>query len=90
MKTKNAVFSTTNFTYDLGNDAVKWIQLIDPSADVEVVGNFAVTSQTANITFPVTGTWIDNITGATYNVTSTTMAMTLAPGEYHKFTVMLL
>jgi len=85
MKTKNAVFSTTNFTYDLGNDAVKWIQLLDATADVEVVGNFAVTSQTANITFPVTGIWIDNITGATYNVTSTTMAMILAPGEYHVY-----
>jgi len=85
MKTKNAVFATTNFTYDLSNDAVKWIQLLDPSADVEVVGNFAVTSQTANITFPATGTWIDNITGATYNVTSATMTMTLAPGEYHVY-----
>jgi hypothetical protein len=85
MKIKNPVFATTNFTYDLANDAVKWIQLLDPSADVEVVGNFAVTSQTANITFPSTGTWIDNITGATYNVTSATMPMTLAPGEYHVY-----
>jgi glycosidase len=85
MKIKNPVFATTNFTYDLGNDAVKWIQLLDASADVEVVGNFAVTPQTANITFPATGTWIDNITGATYNVTSTTMSMILAPGEYHVY-----
>jgi len=85
MKIKNPVFATTNFTYDLGNDAVKWIQLLDASADVEVVGNFAVTPQTANITFPATGTWIDNITGATYNVTSTTISMILAPGEYHVY-----
>jgi len=85
MKIKNPVFATTNFTYDLGNDAVKWIQLLDASADVEVVGNFAVTPQTANITFPATGIWIDNITGATYNVTSTTISMILAPGEYHVY-----
>ena len=85
MKIKNPVFATTNFTYDLANDAVKWIQLLDPSADVEVVGNFSVTTQTANITFPATGTWIDNITGATYNVSTATMSMTLAPGEYHVY-----
>lgn len=85
MKTKNSVFATTNFTYDLSNDAVKWIQLLDPSANVEVIGNFAVTSQTANISFPSTGTYIDNLTGATFNVTSVPMSITLAPGEYHVY-----
>lgn len=87
MKIKNPVFTTTNFKYDLGNDAVKYIQLIDPTqaANVEVVGNFAVTPQTASITFPSTGAWIDNITGTTYNVTTATMTMTLAPGEYHVY-----
>jgi len=85
MKTRNAVFSSTNCTYDLGNDAVKWIQLLDPSANVEVIGNFAVTSQTANISFPATGTYIDNLTGATLNVTSVPMSITLAPGEYHVY-----
>jgi glycosidase len=84
MKTKNAVFASTNFSYSL-TGAVKTIQLLDASADVEVVGNFDVVSNTATVTFPVTGTWVDNITGTTYNVTSTSMTMTLAPGEYHVY-----
>ena len=83
-KIKNPVFNTTTFSYSL-TGAVKTIQLLDASAKVEIVGNFDVVSQTANVTFPATGSWIDNITGTTYNVTSATMSMTLAPGEYHVF-----
>jgi len=84
MKIKNPVFATTNFSYSL-TGAVKTIQLLDPTADVEVVGNFDVVSNTATVTFPSTGAWIDNLTGTTYNVTSTSMTMTLAPGEYHVY-----
>ena len=84
MKVKNAVFSTLNFHYSL-TGAFKTIQLIDPTADVEVLGNFDVVPTTATVTFPATGTWIDNLTGATYNVTSTSMSITLAPGEYHVY-----
>jgi len=84
MKIKNPVFATTTFSYSL-TGAVKTIQLLDPTADVEVVGNFDVVSNTATVTFPATGAWIDNLTGTTYNVTSTSMTMTLAPGEYHVY-----
>jgi len=84
MKIKNPVFATTNFSYSLSG-AVKTIQLLDPTADVEVVGNFDIVPNTAIVAFPATGTWIDNLTGATYNVTSTNMTMTLAPGEYHVY-----
>ena len=84
MKIKNPVFATTTFSYSL-TGAVKTIQLLDPTADVEVVGNFDVVSNTATVTFPSTGAWIDNLTGTTYNVTSTSMTMTLAPGEYHVY-----
>jgi len=84
MKIKNPVFATTNFSYSLIG-AVKTIQLLDPTADVEVVGNFDVVSNTAIVSFPATGIWIDNLTGTTYNVTSANMTMTLAPGEYHVY-----
>jgi hypothetical protein len=94
MKIHNSAFSTTNFTYALASDAVKWIQLIDPNNDatknVEVIGNFDVVSRSANISFPATGTYIDNLTGATFNVTSVPMSVTLAPGEYHVYSKQLL
>ena len=85
MKIKNPVFTTTNFTYNLSG-AYKFIQLLGTDGtDVEVVGNFGVTSMPVTITFPATGTWTDNIDGSTINVTNTSYPVTLAPGEYHLY-----
>ncbi|HEY2582399.1 MAG TPA: alpha-amylase family glycosyl hydrolase [Mucilaginibacter sp.] len=84
MKIKNPVFATTNFTYNLST-SVKTVQLVDPTASVEIVGNFDVVSLTVNVVFPATGTWYDNITGASIAVSNTNYTMTLAPGEYHVY-----
>jgi 1,4-alpha-glucan branching enzyme len=84
MKIKNPVFATTNFTYSL-TGPVKTIQLLDPTADVEVIGNFDIVAQPTVITFPSTGTWYDNITGTSINVTTNPYSVTLAPGEYHVY-----
>lgn len=83
-KINNPVFTSTSFKYSL-NGAVKTIQMTDASNSIEVVGNFGVVSNTAAITFPATGTWTDNFTGATINVTALAYSMTLAPGEYHLY-----
>jgi pullulanase/glycogen debranching enzyme len=84
MKTKNDVFTTTNFKYSL-NGYIKTIQLTGTSNTVEEVANFDVNSQSASIAFPSTGSWYDNFTGNTINVTSLPYTMNLAPGEYHVF-----
>ncbi|GGB11620.1 alpha-amylase family glycosyl hydrolase [Mucilaginibacter rubeus] len=84
MKEKNAVFASTNSTYDLAGP-IKTIQLKDASANVEVVGNFDVVPQTGNISFPATGIWYDNITKTSISVTSLQYSMTLKPGEYHVY-----
>lgn len=84
MKEKNAVFASTNYTYDLAGP-IKTIQLKDASANVEVVGNFDVVQQTGNISFPATGTWYDNIRKTSISVTSLPYSMTLQPGEYHVY-----
>jgi 1,4-alpha-glucan branching enzyme len=83
-KLNNPVFTSTSFKYSL-NGAVKTIQMTDASNSIEVVGNFGVVTNTAAITFPATGTWTDNFTGSTINVTSLAYNMTLAPGEYHLY-----
>jgi len=84
-KINNPVFATTNFSYSLAGP-VKWIQLLDPSTNVEVVGNFDVVSQPTSINFPAGGTYYDNITGTSITVpASTSYAITLAPGEYHVY-----
>ncbi|MDH7461416.1 alpha-amylase family glycosyl hydrolase [Chitinophagaceae bacterium 26-R-25] len=84
LKTKNAVFATSNFQYGL-NTAVKYIKLNGTDANVVVVGNFDVSPQTANITFPSSGTWYDCLTGATITLGSTAYTATLTPGEYHVY-----
>ncbi|MBV4358401.1 alpha-amylase [Parasegetibacter sp. MAH-26] len=84
LKTKNAVFATSNFQYDLSG-AVKNIKLNGTDANVVVVGNFDVNPQTANITFPSSGTWYDCLTGATITLGSTSYTATLTPGEYHVY-----
>ncbi len=84
MKIKNPVFSSTNFHYSLAG-AVKTIQMLDASNNIEVVGNFDVVPQQANIGFPSTGTWYDNITGTSINVTSLPYTITLSPGEYYLY-----
>jgi len=82
MKIKNPVFASTNFTYTLFGP-VKNVQLLDPTANVEIIGNFDVVNQPGFITFPSTGTWYDNVTGTSINITSVNYTLTLAPGEYH-------
>ncbi|MDB4924144.1 alpha-amylase family glycosyl hydrolase [Mucilaginibacter sp.] len=89
MKINNVVFATTNFKYNL-TGAVKTVQLLDNAVNVEIAGNFDVVNQTANINFPSTGTWYDNMTGASINVTSLPYTMTLSPGEYHVYSSKLL
>ena len=84
MKKSNPVFTSTSFTYSLAG-AVKTIQMLDPAANVEVIGNFDVVPQTATITFPAAGSWYDNFSGASINLTSASYTVTLQPGEYHLY-----
>lgn len=84
IRKKNAVFATTNYSYDLGG-YIKSIQLKDASANVVVVGNFDVAAQTGTVTFPSTGTYTDVLTGTSINVASVNYSISLEPGEYHMY-----
>jgi hypothetical protein len=85
MKTKNSIFTSTSFSYDLGQ-AVKVIQLNGTAGlYVMVVGNFDVVAKTTTISFPATGNWTDNINGSVTNIPTLNYTMTLQPGEYHVF-----
>lgn len=84
-KIKNPVFNSTTYTYNL-TGTFKFAQLLgSDGTDLEVIGNFDVASQTANVAFPSTGTWTDNVTGTSINVTALPYSITLAPGEYHMY-----
>ncbi|HEY1024984.1 MAG TPA: alpha-amylase family glycosyl hydrolase [Sphingobacteriaceae bacterium] len=84
LKKNNPVFTSPDFQYNLSG-GVKHIKLMSGTANVVVVGNFDVTAQTANINFPTSGTWTDQLTGQTVKVTGGVYSSTLAPGEYHVY-----
>jgi 1,4-alpha-glucan branching enzyme len=86
MKKKNAVFATTNFSYNLST-SVKTVKLIDASNSVEIVGNFDIVPMTVNVVFPATGNWYDNFSGTSITVPNVNYMMTLAPGEYHVYSL---
>lgn len=75
----------TSYAQNLGG-AVKTISLADADLAVVTYGNFGVDASPATIAFPSTGTWYNYLTGTTLSVTSTSMALTLQPGEYAVFT----
>lgn len=85
LKTNNDVFNTTSFQYNLGG-AFKYIILKgSDGTNVLVVGNFDVAPQSATISLPSSGTWVDNLSSATLNVANNAVSITLQPGEYHLY-----
>lgn len=82
LKKNNNIFSSPTYTYST-TGGIKHIKLTNGTNTVVVVGNFDVTSQTANIDFGASGIWINATGGANINLGSTTFGATLAPGEYH-------
>ncbi len=82
----NDVFISGTYTGNL-TGIVKQQTLVHSNLSLVTVANFDVVSQNVTLTFPATGTWYDALNNnATYNVTSTSMNVTLQPGEYHVYT----
>ncbi len=79
-------FTTGTINYSLAATNIKWLNVSSPALDVVVIGNFDVIPATANVTFPATGTWYSYLTDSSTNITSTTVSVTLQPGEYYVFT----
>ncbi len=65
----------------------KWMRVrtATDSSSLVVIGNFDVTAQSANVTFPVAGTWYDYLNGGTFTSTGAAQNITLQPGEYHVY-----
>ncbi len=80
-----ATFSTGSVNKDLSG-AVKWMSVYSAALQVMVYGNFDVVQQTGTISFPSMGTWYNLFTGATINVSTTSLqSVTLQPGEYYVY-----
>lgn len=77
---------TTGITNSSLGGAIKWLNVSDNALKVVVYGNFDVVAQTANVTFPSTGTWYSYLNDSVATVNSTTVTVTLPPGAYYVFT----
>jgi len=67
------------------NGEVKWYRLSSGNGHVVAVGNFATSSRSITLDFPVTGTWNDYFSGTDYPVTGSTQNITLGAGEFRLF-----
>ena len=74
-------FQTPEIVHSL-EGTTKWYQLKQGANYVIAVGNFGVTEEQISVSFPTKGTWYNYFDETTYEVSSTTMDITLAPGEY--------
>jgi 1,4-alpha-glucan branching enzyme len=89
LKLNYDAFRSTNYSISL-TGPMKHINIVSPSMDVVVVGNFDVYSGFVIPGFSQTGPWYDFFGGDTLNVTNTNEQFTLGPGEYHIFTTVKL
>ncbi len=89
LKENYPAFNSTNFTLSVAN-ALKRINIYDPSMDISIIGNFDVIQGSINPNFSKTGYWYDYFTSDSINVSNTTAPITLAPGEFHIYTTVRL
>ena len=85
LKNNYDVFSTTDFTLDVGA-YMKKMNLYHSSMDAFIVGNFGVTQLSTNQNFSRIGWWYDYFSGDSINVTNVTESITLEPGDFKIFT----
>jgi 1,4-alpha-glucan branching enzyme len=65
------------------NGAVKTITLDEEELSLVAVGNFALTSQNATVTFPGDGTWYDYFSEQTVTVSGGSESFQLLPGQHY-------
>ncbi len=84
LKTNNAVFQTTDYSYDLASKR-KRINLNSSDVNVAVIGNFDVQSNDISPQFQHNGWWYEYFSGDSINVTDVNMTIALEAGEYRLF-----
>ena len=66
--------------------ALKSYTLEHEDSDVLVVGNFGVTEDTVDVTYPSSGTWYDFFAGTSQSISNPDREIILAPGKFKIFT----
>ena len=89
LKKNYSVFDSPNHTMRL-NFPAKRLTILDSTMNVNVIGNFDVTSTNINPAFPNTGWWYDFFSGDSIFVTNVNDLILLAPGEFHIYSTVKL
>jgi 1,4-alpha-glucan branching enzyme len=76
------IFEEGNFSWTPTGQFRK-INVSHSNMNVTIVGNFGVTEGSMQPGYQHTGTWYDFFSGRAFDVTSTSVSITLAPGEFH-------
>ncbi len=85
LRSSQPVFGTGSYSYSLSTP-LKSIQLFDPTMNVDVLGNFGLTTASIDPNFPQTGMWYEYFRGDSINVLNTSDQIILQPGEYRLYT----
>jgi len=89
LKKEYPVFNSPNHTMKL-NTFAKRLTIIDSTMNVNVIGNFSVSSTNMNPEFPNTGWWYDFFSGDSISVSDVNDAIPLEPGEFHIYSTVKL
>lgn len=81
-KTYPAAFNTSQFTMNVGNTALRSINLNDTSMQVLAAGNFGTSKDSNSVTFAHTGWWYEYFTGDSLNVTNVATKLSMNAGDY--------
>jgi len=77
-------FTPESFDYNLSGQ-VRWYRLSRSGNHVFAVGNFGITSTTANVTLPETGKWFEFFTQDSIEVETAAHSFSMQPGEYRLY-----
>ena len=83
------VFSTSGYSATLSN-AMKRIQLVDPSMTAIMLGNFGITPSNINPSFTRPGKWYEYFSGDSITITNVEGNFNFQPGEFRLYTTVRL
>ncbi len=86
LKKSEPAFFDGDFYYQIGSVYQKKIQITHSSMNVNILGNFDLSTQPINPEFQNMGKWYDYFSGDSINVTNVTENIILRQGEYRLYT----
>jgi hypothetical protein len=84
LKQSFSVFNAGEFNHDLSG-TIKSYNFKNGDISAQAIGNFGVTSGTASVEFPKTGTWYEYFSGDELVITTRSQSINLAAGEYRLY-----